>query len=93
MAEVKGKRPLTLTERLALERNVLANERTFLAVVRTGIALVGISVGFLVFVDHHLAAPAAWTLLMAAIVTAVFGILRYLRLRRRLAELESGHVD
>lgn len=76
--------PLSSTDRLALERTLLANERTLLAWVRTALALAGGGAGLAAFVPGPLAGAAGWALGVAGVVGLAVGVRRYLTLRRDL---------
>jgi putative membrane protein len=79
-----------LRDRLAEERTHLANERTFLAYVRTALALVisGVSA------YHFLSGPASKFLgaisAVAGIFLALFGLLRFFRMRTRILSPTYG---
>ncbi|GAA3921164.1 DUF202 domain-containing protein [Hymenobacter algoricola] len=78
--------PLSLPDRLALQRTRLANERTFLTYVRTSLAMLGFG---LVLIQLH---PVRTGLLGYGAVTAAVGmmLLGFVRFRQRKREIESG---
>ena len=77
--------PLSLTDRLALQRTRLANERTFLTYVRTSLAMLGFG---LVLIQLH---PVRTGLLGYGAVTAaaLVMLVGFLRFRQRRREIES----
>lgn len=79
---------LTLRDRLAIDRTVLANERTLLAYLRTAIALL-ITGGSLVklFPLEGGLVTLGWILLVVGGLLALHGAARYLRERSRTAFL------
>jgi putative membrane protein len=79
---------LTLRDRLAIDRTVLANERTLLAYLRTAIALL-VTGGSLVklFPLEGGLVVLGWILLGAGGLLALQGTARYVRERRRTAFL------
>lgn len=83
--------PLPLRDTLAIERTRLANERTFLAYARTALALLAGSVTLLFFKGPLLLVTAT---VLGGLSTMVFvlGLLRFLRVRRRIDHAEDGAV-
>lgn len=77
-------RRLILRDYLAIERTRLANERTILAYLRTTFALLAGAVTLLHFFDTDAARITGWTLLPVAFVILAFGVVRYVRVRRRV---------
>jgi len=75
---------LGLSDHLAVERTRLANERTILAYFRTALALVAGSVTLLHFFDTTAARVTGWALLPVGLVLLTFGVVRYVRVRRRV---------
>jgi putative membrane protein len=77
--------PLSLTDRLALQRTRLANERTFLTYVRTSLAMLGFG---LVLIQLH---PVRTGLLGYGAVTAavVVMLIGFVRFRQRRREIEA----
>ena len=78
---------LTLRDRLALDRTVLANERTLLAYLRTALALLAGGVTLLHFVDTDWALVAGWISVPLAVVVGVAGVWRFVRVQRRLGRV------
>jgi putative membrane protein len=75
--------PLSLTDRLALQRTRLANERTFLTYVRTSLAMVGFG---LVLLQLH-PVRAGWlgyAALLAAVLMLLVGFFRFRQRRREI---------
>ncbi|MGY3088723.1 putative membrane protein [Hymenobacter sp. UYAg731] len=75
--------PLSLTDRLALQRTRLANERTLLTYVRTGLALVGFGLALLQFHPER-GGRLGYTALAVAAVVLLVGLLRFRVHRREL---------
>ena len=77
--------PLSLSDRLALQRTRLANERTFLTYVRTSLAMLGFG---LVLLQLH---PVRTGLLGYGAVTAAALVMLtgWLRFRQRKREIEA----
>lgn len=82
--------PLSLTDRLALQRTRLANERTLLTYVRTTLALVGFGLALLQFHPERGGRLGYTALASAGIVLAV-GLLRFRVHRRELALAERQY--
>lgn len=79
--ESTGKR-----DSLALERTHLANERTFLAYVRTALSMLGGGAVVLhFFPDNPGARAVGWFLVGTGALVLVLGIVRFFRIRSRLA--------
>ncbi|UOQ99043.1 DUF202 domain-containing protein [Hymenobacter sp. 5317J-9] len=76
--------PLSLTDRLALQRTRLANERTFLTYVRTSLAMVGFG---LVLIQLHPVRTGVlgYGAVMAAAVVMLVGYIRFRQRRREIA--------
>ena len=76
---------LTLRDRLAIDRTVLANERTLLAFVRTALAML-LTGGSLVrlFPEERGLLLLGWIFLVSGVVVAAQGAHRYLRERRQV---------
>ncbi|WP_310391897.1 DUF202 domain-containing protein [Hymenobacter sp.] len=77
--------PLSLTDRLALQRTRLANERTFLTYVRTSLAMLGFG---LVLIQLHPVRTGAlgYGAVLAAAVVMLTGFIRF---RQRRREIEA----
>ncbi|HEX6225668.1 MAG TPA: DUF202 domain-containing protein [Chryseolinea sp.] len=75
---------LVLREYLAIERTRLANETTLLAYIRTGLyfLVAGSSLGHLV--DSQFWNIAGTPVVLVGVTIMLFGIIRYLRLRRSI---------
>jgi putative membrane protein len=76
--------PLSLSDRLALQRTRLANERTFLTYVRTSLAMVGFG---LVLLQLH-PTRAGWLGYAALLTAAVVMVVGFLRFQQRRREIE-----
>lgn len=81
--------PLSLSDRLALQRTRLANERTLLTYVRTSLALVGFGLALLQFHPERGGRLGYSALAGAGLVLAV-GLLRFRTHRRQLAACQSA---
>lgn len=72
-------------DQLALVRTDLANERTLLAYGRTALMVSATGATLLKFFPESLwVTMGSWPLVALGILIALFGILRFLRLRSRL---------
>ena len=85
-----NRQELSLTDYLAVDRTMLANERTFLAYLRTALALVIIGGTFLHFLENGLSDAAGYGFIALGAVMLVTGTVQFLRMRRRLGSLGSG---
>ena len=77
--------PLSLTDRLALQRTRLANERTFLTYVRTSLAMVGFG---LVLIQLH-PVRTGWLGYGAVSAAAVIMLIGFLRFQQRRREIDT----
>lgn len=77
-------RQLTLNDRLAIDRTVLANERTLLAYARTGLAMGVIGGTAIKFFTPAWATAIGVPFLLGAVAVAGVGARRYARLARHL---------
>ncbi len=80
---------LILRDRLAADRTVLANERTFLAYARTALALTVGGITLVRFFGHGLTDILGWVLIPLGALTLAVGTRAYLRMRTRIAEIDS----
>ena len=79
---------MILRDHLAFDRTVLAVERTILAYVRTALVSFGAGVTVLkLFPDDTLLVIFAWISFVIALVSTVFGFLRFMKIRRELREV------
>ena len=78
---------LKCTDLLAADRTMLANERTLLSYVRTSIAFAGGGAALIQFFDTLFVQIIGWVSIPVAVVIMVVGVLRFLRMRRRLKVL------
>lgn len=78
---------LTLRDRLAVDRTVLANERTLLAHVRTALGLLGAGGALLYVGDSAVLVGVALVLLLLAPLALGAGASRFVAVRRRLRPL------
>ena len=72
-------------DELGTIRTLLANERTFLAYVRTALAFLAAGAGMIHFLDSHTLQIAGWLIVAAGIAIVVFGIVRFVATKRRIA--------
>ncbi|RPD45009.1 DUF202 domain-containing protein [Hymenobacter sediminis] len=77
--------PLSLSDRLALERTRLANERTFLAYLRTGLALIIAGFSLINFFRENLYVWVGVALVPLGIGMAVGGWFRF--------RAKRGHIQ
>lgn len=75
---------MILRDYLALDRTVLANERTLLAYVRTFLGFLATGAGIIKLFGTPVALAAGYILIVISPVLLVFGVARYLRMRRKL---------
>jgi putative membrane protein len=68
----------------ALYRTDMANERNLLAFVRTGLSLLGLGLGVLKLWDTNFATTLSIILIVAAIVTFLFGFQRYNKFKEKI---------
>jgi len=83
---------LPLNDQLAAARSILANERTFLSYQRTALTLAVAGFSFVKFFDEQFMIVIGWVFIPSALITVVLGILRYVKMRDliRNLEIESG---
>ena len=72
---------------LAFGRTDMANERTFLSFLRTSLGLLGGGLGIVGFVEHRFVVTLGWFAIILAIPLLVWGIWRYIKMKRLLAEV------
>lgn len=85
-ASVPAPDRLSLSDRLAIDRTVLANERTFLAYLRTVLGLAALGVTALkLFGDELFYRAIGSACLAVAPLLLLWGARRFLRVRRDLA--------
>ncbi len=83
--------PLPLTDRLALDRTLLANERTLLAYVRTAMMLAVSGITLIKLFPKEMAAEwSGWGLLTLAPVVVGFGVRRFTEVARPLQKLQQS---
>ena len=75
---------LTLRDRLAVDRTVLANERTMLGYVRTAMAFLAMGASFLHFLPGIYPKIAGSVFMAVSLPLLVVGAVRYLQVRRDL---------
>lgn len=81
---VEAAAPVSLTDRLALDRTELANERTLLAYARTALGLVALGVTSLHFLTEPLYQAVGYVSIVAGGTVLAGGLVRFAQVRRRL---------
>ena len=81
---------LILRDHLAAERTVLANERTALAHLRTMLTFLIGGATFIQFFDSVIIEVLGWIFLPVSLVLGVFGLVKYLKVKRELAQIGSA---
>ncbi|MCJ7749498.1 MAG: DUF202 domain-containing protein [Armatimonadetes bacterium] len=81
---------LILRDHLAAERTVLANERTALAYLRTMLTFLIGGATFIQFFDSVLIEVLGWIFLPVSLVVGVFGLVKYVKVKRQLAQIGSA---
>jgi len=81
---------LILRDHLAAERTVLANERTALAYLRTMLTFLIGGATFIQFFDALAIKLLGWVFIPAALVVGVFGMVKYLQVKRLLRQIGSA---
>lgn len=81
---------LILRDSLAADRTALANERTFLAYVRTALAVFAGGVTLVHFFDSGWLKLVGWTFVPAGATTLVFGLVRYLTMRKAILRIQNS---
>ena len=81
---------LILRDHLAAERTVLANERTALAYLRTMLTFLIGGATFIQFFDSLLIEVLGWIFLPTSLVVGVFGLVKYVKVKRALAQIGSA---
>ncbi len=80
------KEKLILRDYLAMQRTTLANERTLFSYIRTSLYLVVGGIGLLKLEDFESLAWLGYVALIISALMIVYGILRYLVLKRKLSK-------
>ena len=80
---------LTLTERLAAERNSLANERTLLAYIRTALTLIVSGTGFAKYLDSPVLRVVFLAFIPMGILVLVIGGRQFWKQRNMLRQYRS----
>ncbi|MCG8585493.1 MAG: DUF202 domain-containing protein, partial [Pirellulales bacterium] len=78
---------LTLRDRLAVDRTILANERTMLGYVRTSMAFLALGASFLHFLEGVYPQVVGSVFMVLSFPILVVGVARYLQVRRELNAL------
>ena len=77
------------TDALAFGRTAMANERTLLAFLRTGIGLLGGGIGIVGLVEHPFIVALGWFAIAVSVPLLIWGIWRYIKMKRLLKEVGS----
>jgi putative membrane protein len=80
---------LNLREHLAAARSILANERTFLAYQRTAVTTFAAAASFIKFFNNPILEIIGWLLMPVSGITAVLGVVRYVRMRESIHSMEA----
>ena len=78
---------LTLRDKPAMDRTLLANERTFLAYLRTFIGLIGTGFALWKLIDIFWARVISVILLAASPIVLLYGIYKYRKTGRELQDI------
>ncbi len=84
VANFDNKEKVILRDYLALERTTMANIRTLYSVIRTSIYLVLAGIAFISLEDFKNLSWVGYLLFGTSIVLVVFGLVRYVELKRKL---------
>jgi putative membrane protein len=84
---------LELNDQLAAARSILANERTFLSYQRTGLALLAGGFSFIQFFGSAWIEIVGYIFIPSAVITFALGILRYIKMRDLIRNLEMETYD
>ena len=80
---------MILRDRLAIDRTHLANERTLLAYVRTAfMLLIAGATAIKALPADRAAVISGWLLAGAGLIVGLFGVRRFLAMRRRIPQTE-----
>ena len=75
------------SDSLAIGRTVLANDRTLLGFLRTALGLLGGGIGLVSYLKHPAIVAVGWASMTISAVLLIWGIRRYLQIRRMMVEL------
>lgn len=75
---------LSLSEQLALDRTILANERTFLSYMRTSLTIFVVGITFIELLDSPIIEIIGILFLPIAFVIFILGIKIYLKIKKEL---------
>jgi len=84
---------MILRDYLAVDRTVLANQRSFLACVRTALSLIVAGASFVKFSGSLWFETIGWILFPLGIFLAIVGIIRFVRMKRRIERLLGYHLQ
>ncbi len=84
---------LILRDELAIDRTVLANERTLLAYLRSGVALMIAGASVMHFSEHGWYWLSGIIAIPAGVVTSLFGVWRFVRMKRSMAHTRQAQAD
>lgn len=83
------KSEMILRDELATERTVLANERTLFAYLRTSINIIAAGISFIELFEVVYINILGYILLPLGVYIGVFGVKKYLNIRKRLIYLQK----
>lgn len=89
LADMANANKLSMGDRLNEERTALANERTLLAYIRTALAFAITGASMLRFFDRRSYEIGGAAFLVIGAVCALLGFVRYVQIRRRIAQLSG----
>ena len=75
------------TNALSFGRTAMANERTLLSFLRTGMGLLGGGIGIVGYVERPFIVVLGWLAIMLSIPLLVWGVWRYIKMKRLLTEV------
>ena len=84
-----GAGPLTLRDRLAIDRTTLANERTLLGYTRTALALAVVGASTVKIFTTAALIVAGWSFLGAGLVVVLVGLRRFWQMKRRIDQRQA----
>ncbi|WP_207426272.1 DUF202 domain-containing protein [Pedobacter sp. SYSU D00535] len=81
---------LSITDELALGRNLLANERTLLSYVRTFLSFLVAGVSLIQFFDNRYIVVIGYTLIPLSFLFLIVGFIRYRKVKQALNRLQQN---
>lgn len=80
---------LSLSEQLALDRTILANERTFLSYMRTSLTIFVVGISFIELLDSPIIEIIGVIFLPIALSIFILGVKIYLKIRKELYNMRE----